>query len=79
MSKIKVVVQTKNAAADTTMTAAKLTIAMGVFTYSSGAGMTAADLISADTPNDLKIGSDNRLVSQPPDSDFLADYILASN
>lgn len=34
-------------------------------------------LISKDTPNDLKLGSDNKLLSQPTDTDFLAYYILA--
>lgn len=37
------------------------------------------DLISADANNDLQLGSDNKLLSQPADIDFLADYILASN
>ena len=34
-------------------------------------------LISKDTPNDLKLGSDNKLVSQPNDVNFLAYYILS--
>ena len=34
-------------------------------------------LISKDTPNDLKLGSDNKLLSQPTDTDFLAYYILS--
>ena len=34
-------------------------------------------LISDDDNNDLKLGSDNKLVSQPNDTDFLAYYILA--
>ena len=37
----------------------------------------AFSLISKDTPNDLKLGSDNKLLSQPTDTDFLAYYILA--
>ena len=37
----------------------------------------AKDLISADANNDLKLGSDNKLLSQPTDTDFLAYYILA--
>ena len=37
----------------------------------------ANDLISNDKPNDLKLGSDNKLLSQPTDTDFLAYYILA--
>ena len=34
-------------------------------------------LISSDPNNDLKFGSDNKLVSQPDDIDFLAYYILS--
>ena len=34
-------------------------------------------LISKDTPNDLKLGSDNKLVSQPNDVNFLAYYTLS--
>ena len=37
----------------------------------------AKDLISADANNDLKLGSDNKLLSQPTDTDFLAYYILS--
>ena len=36
----------------------------------------ANELISDDEPNDLKLGSDNKLVSQPDDTNFLAYYIL---
>ena len=34
-------------------------------------------LISSDPNNDLKLGSDNKLVSQPNDINFLAYYILS--
>ena len=34
-------------------------------------------LISSDPNNDLKLGSDNKLVSQPNDTNFLAYYILS--
>lgn len=37
----------------------------------------ANELISDDKPNDLKLGSDNKLLSQPTDTDFLAYYILS--
>ena len=37
----------------------------------------AKDLISSDPNNDLKLGSDNKLVSQPTDINFLAYYILS--
>ena len=37
----------------------------------------AKDLISSDPNNDLKLGSDNKLLSQPTDTDFLAYYILS--
>ena len=36
-----------------------------------------SSLISKDKPNDLKLGSDNKLVSQPNDINFLAYYILS--
>lgn len=34
-------------------------------------------LVSTDPDNDLKLGSDNKLVSQPNDTNFLAYYILS--
>ena len=34
-------------------------------------------LISSDPNNDLKLGCDNKLVSQPNDINFLAYYILS--
>ena len=34
-------------------------------------------LISGDNGNELKLGSDNKLVSQPNDVNFLAYYILS--
>ena len=34
-------------------------------------------LISGDIGNELTVGSDNKLVSQPNDIDFLAYYILS--
>ena len=37
----------------------------------------AKDLISSDPNNDLKLGSDNKLLSQPTDTDYLAYYILS--
>lgn len=46
---------------------------------SSAVTVTAEQLISQDTDNNLQLGSDNKLLSQPKDIDFLADYILASN
>ena len=36
-----------------------------------------SSLISSDPNNDLKLGSDNKLVSQPNDINFLAYYILS--
>lgn len=35
------------------------------------------DLISTDSHNDLKLGSDNKLLSQPTDTDYLAYYIIS--
>ena len=45
--------------------------------YATLATTPAKDMISTDPNNDLKLGSDNKLVSQPADTDFLAYYILA--
>lgn len=78
---LEVTIQVNDVGVDANFTAAKLEVAMGVFTAVSGGNgsVTAASLISADVPNDLKIGSDDKLVSQPDDIEFLADYIMASN
>ena len=80
---LEVTIQVNDVGVDADFTAAKLEVAMGVFTAASsdsGSGnINAASLISADLPNDLKLGSDDKLVSQPADIEFLADYILASN
>lgn len=79
---LEVTIQVNDVGVDADFTAAKLEVAMGVFTAVAGGGgsnVNAASLISADVPNDLKIGSDDKLVSQPDDIEFLADYIMASN
>ena len=78
---LEVTIQVNDVGADANLTAAKLEVAMGVFTAVSGGSgsVTAASLISANLPNDLKLGSDDKLVSQPDDIEFLADYIMASN
>lgn len=78
---LEVTIQVNDVGVDANFTAAKLEVAMGVFTAVSGGSnsVSAASLISADVPNDLKLGSDDKLVSQPDDFEFLADYILASN
>lgn len=58
-------IQTRTAATSESITAARLEVSMGVFTFSDGAGMNAASLISSDMPNDLKLGSDNKLLVEP--------------
>lgn len=79
-AKIKVKVQVNDVGSEESITAAKLVVSVGTFTaVSGGAGITPASLISIDKPNDLKLGSDSKLVSQPDDVDFLAYYIMASN
>lgn len=50
---------------------------VGTFDEFLGSIVDIPDLISADAHNDLKLGSDNKLVSQPNDVNFLAYYILA--
>lgn len=49
----------------------------GTFDEFLGSIVDMPSLISDDKPNDLKLGSDNKLLSQPTDTDFLAYYILA--
>lgn len=50
---------------------------MGTFDEFLSSIVDVPSLISDDKPNDLKLGSDNKLLSQPTDTDFLAYYILA--
>lgn len=80
---LEVTIQVNDVGVDADFTAAKLEVSMGVFTAVAGGGgsgnVNAASLISADVPNDLKLGSDDKLISQPDDIEFLADYIMASN
>lgn len=64
---------TLNSASKESLVALTLT---DVLTIDTGT-ILATDLISNDNPNDLKLGSDNKLLSQPTDTDFLAYYILA--
>lgn len=45
--------------------------------FSSSISFNIASLISSDRPNNLRLGSDGKLVSLPPDVDFLAHYIAA--
>ena len=49
----------------------------GTFDEFLGSIVDTPSLISDDNPNDLKLGSDNKLVSQPNDVNFLAYYILS--
>lgn len=55
---------------------ANLSLEMSMF---APAPITASDVLSRDVINDLKLGSDGKLVSQPPDIDFLAFYLSARN
>ena len=64
---------TLNSASKESLVALTLT---DVLTIDTGT-IFAKDLISADANNDLKLGSDNKLVSQPNDINFLAYYILS--
>lgn len=78
--KLNITINTKTADTLQTVTAAKLEVSMGVFTSTGAAvGVVAANLISSDKPNDLRLGADSKLLSQPPDIDFLSSYILSSN
>ena len=49
---------------------------VGTFDEFLGSIVDTPSLISDDKPNDLKLGSDNKLLSQPTDTDYLAYYIL---
>lgn len=64
---------TLNSASKESLVALTLT---DVLTIDTGTILTK-DLISTDPNNDLKLGSDNKLVSQPNDINFLAYYILS--
>ena len=64
---------TLNSASKESLVALTLT---DVLTIDTGTILTK-DLISSDPNNDLKLGSDNKLVSQPNDINFLAYYILS--
>lgn len=48
----------------------------GTFDEFLGSIVDTPSLISDDKPNDLKLGSDNKLLSQPTDTDYLSYYIL---
>lgn len=50
---------------------------VGTFDEFLGSIVDTPSLISDDKPNDLKLGSDNKLLSQPTDTDYLAYYILS--
>lgn len=64
--KLDITIQTKTADTELKVTAARLDVSMGVFTFTGdGAGMNASSLISSDVPNDLKLGSDNKLLAEP--------------
>lgn len=73
---IDVTIRAKDAEVNKTLTVAKIAVAQGVFTHSGGGGFTAEDLISSDDNNDLKLGSDSKLLAQSTGEDFLAYYIL---
>ena len=74
MSRLKVVVQYDDVKINST---AKIQSAVLNVDNVISATSNPSDLISSYDNNDLKLGSDNKLVSQPNDTDFLAYYILA--
>ena len=74
MSRLKVVVQYDDIKINST---AKIQSAVLNVDNVISATSNPSDLISSYDNNDLKLGSDNKLVSQPNDTDFLAYYILA--
>ena len=74
MSRLKVVVQYDDVKINST---AKIQSAVLNVDNVISATINPSDLISSDDNNELRLGSDNKLVSQPNDTDFLAYYILA--
>ena len=74
MSRLKVVVQYDDIKINST---AKIQSAVLNVDNVISATSNPSDLISSDNNNELRLGSDNKLVSQPNDTDFLAYYILA--
>ena len=74
MSRLKVVIQYDDVKINST---AKIQSAVLNVDNVISATSSPSDLISSDDNNDLRLGSDNKLVSQPNDTDFLAYYILA--
>lgn len=74
MSRLKVVVQYDDVKINST---AKIQSAVLNVDNVISATSNPSALISSDDNNDLRLGSDNKLVSQPTDTDFLAYYILS--
>ena len=74
MSRLKVVVQHDDVKINST---AKIQSAVLNVDNVISATSNPSALISTDPHNDLKLGSDNKLVSQPNDVNFLAYYILS--
>lgn len=76
MSRLKVVVQYDDVKINSTnkTQVAFLNVDNVITTINT---QTPVSLISSDINNDLKLGSDNKLVSQPNDVNFLAYYILS--
>ena len=74
MSRLKVVVQYDDVKINST---AKIQSAVLNVDNVISATSNPSDLISSDDNNDLRLGSDNKLVSQPNDTNFLAYYMLA--
>ena len=74
MSRLKVVVQYDDVKINST---AKIQTAVLNVDNIISATSKPSDLISSDPNNDLKLGCDTSLVSQPTDTDFLAYYILS--
>ena len=74
MSRLKVVVQYDDVKINST---AKIQSAVLNVDNVISATSNPSALIRNDNNNELTVGSDNKLVSQPNDTNFLAYYILA--
>lgn len=73
---IDVTIRASGAEINDNLAVAKIKIGQGVFTYTSGSGFSAKDLISTDKGNYLQLGSDDKLLSKIDDENFVAFYIL---
>lgn len=75
--RLRVTVTARDYKTDTSFIASRLVVSTGVFTYAGSIdSVSAGRLISQDENNYLKLGSDERLLVEHSDTDFIAYYTL---